>query len=400
MWSTNSTDTLGGRPVANVRPTPTNCCLTALSLGPTTLTRIASLVLLLLAAGGCGAEAQPAVGAEADMGPALSRAVVVERRRPDRFFAPTSIWNAPLADRVPLDPRSGEIIAAFEAEVETEVAAKKGPWIDTTAYSVPIYRVPADQPTVRVELTAPATGLQTAWNAVPLPPKARPAAGSDGHLLLWQPAADRLWEFWRLARRGGGWQAGWGGAMEGVSGGSGAYGPGSWAGATRYWGASASSLSIAGGLITLEDLELGYIDHALAISVPNVRAGVYAAPAERTDGVSPNPASLPEGAHLRLDPRLDVATLKAPRLVKMIARAAQRYGIVVRDGSPSVAAFYAQDPTPTGTNPYERPGGYFEGMYPSQLLASFPWDHLQLLRMDLRQETPPRARGAKACRCR
>jgi hypothetical protein len=387
-------------PAANVHPTSTDRCPTALALGPTTFTRIACLALLLLAATGCGAEArQPVAASKEGASPTLFQAVVVESRQPHRFFAPTSIWNTPLADSVPLDPRSGEIMAAFDAEVEAEVAAKNGPWIDTTAYSVPIYRVPADQPAVRVDLAAPAAGLQAAWNAVPLPPWARPAAGSDGHLLLWQPATDRLWEFWRLARRGGGWQAGWGGAMEHVSSSSGAYGPGTWAGATRFWGASASSLSIAGGLITLEDLELGYISHALAISVPNVRAGVYAAPAERTDGVSSSPASLPEGAHLRLDPRFDVATLQAPRLVKKIARAAQRYGIVVRDGSPSVASFYAQDPTPTGTDPYAKPGGYFEGLYPSQLLASFPWDRLQLLKMELHRETQPRVRAAKACRC-
>jgi hypothetical protein len=66
----------------------------------------------------------------------------------------------------------------------------------------------------------------------------------------------------------------------------------------------------------------------------------------------------------------------------MIARAAQRYGIFIRDGAGSIA-FYAQDPTPTGTNPYTGPGGYFEGSYPSKLLSSFPWSELELLKMEL-----------------
>jgi hypothetical protein len=143
---------------------------------------------------------------------------------------------------------------------------------------------------------------------------------------------------------------------------------------------------VAGGLITLEDLEAGVINHALAISVPDVRAGVFAAPAQRTDGSSRSPYSLPEGAHLRLDPGLNLESLHLPRLTLMIARAAQRYGIIVRDGSPSVASFYAQDPTPTGTDPYHGEGGFFEGKYPSQLLASFPWGHLQLLKMELEAE--------------
>ncbi len=145
---------------------------------------------------------------------------------------------------------------------------------------------------------------------------------------------------------------------------------------------SASSLAIAGGLITFEDLRRRRIDHALVISVPNVRAGVYAAPARRTDGASSSPLSLPEGAHLRLDPRLDLHALHLPHLTLMLAEAAQRYGIFVGDYSPDVA-FYAQAPTPTGREPYAGPHGYFAGLNPSQLLASFPWAHLQLLRMSL-----------------
>ena len=170
--------------------------------------------------------------------------------------------------------------------------------------------------------------------------------------------------------------------MSHVSTNSGAYGPDAWPGAGSSWGASASSLSIAGGLITLEDLKAGVINHALALSVHNVRAGVYASPARRTDGASVNALSLPEGARLRLEPGLDLASLHLPRLTLMIAEAAQKYGIIVRDGAGDVT-FYAQDPTPTGTEPYAGKQGYYEGLTPSQLLASFPWRHLQLDKMAL-----------------
>jgi hypothetical protein len=46
-------------------------------------------------------------------------------------------------------------------------------------------------------------------------------------------------------------------------------------------------------------------------------------------------------------------------------------------------AFYAQDPTPTGTNPYTGAHGYFEGKSAQQLLAAFPWTHLELLKLEL-----------------
>jgi hypothetical protein len=301
-----------------------------------------------------------------------------------RFFSPASFWNEPLSRGAGLDPESARLTAALDAEVEDEQADRSGPWISTTRYSVPIYTVAADQPTVRVQLTSPvpSPALQAAFERVPLPPDAQPSGGTDGHLVLWQPSSDRLWEFWRLARTAEGPQASWGGAMQAVSSNPGAYGSEAWPDAEPWWGASASSLSVAGGLITLEDLRLGEIDHALALAVPEVRAGVYASPARRSDGKSANPLSLPEGAHLRLDPNLDIAALHLPRTTRLIAEAAQRYGIFVRDGS-SVVQLFAQDPVTAPSNPYAGPGGYFEGKYPDQLLASFPWDHLQVLKMEL-----------------
>jgi hypothetical protein len=277
------------------------------------------------------------------------------------------------------------MVGSFSAEIAHDASVKDPPWINTTSSSIPVYTVAADQPTVRVSLeekasTAPA--LQAAWSAVPLPPTAQPAVGSDKVLVLWQPSTDRLWDFWRLVHSSGGWSASWGGAMQDVSSNPGVYGPEAWPGAEPWWGDSASSLEPVGGLISLEDLELGQINHALAIAIPNVRAGVYASPAQRTDGKSNAALSLPEGVHLRLNPTLDLAALHLPRLTLMIAEAAQRYGLFVRDYSPDVA-FYAQDPIPTGTNPYTGPTGYFEGKNPRELLARFPWSELQVLKMEL-----------------
>jgi hypothetical protein len=301
-----------------------------------------------------------------------------------RFFSASSIWNAPLPAKAPLDPSSGRLVGAFDVEIAREQSAKTGPWINTTYYSVPVYTVPSDQATIRVLLDpARDPALSSAWSAVPLPSTARPAVGTDGHLVVWQPSTDRMWEFWRLVHNTGGWSASWGAAMQNVSTDPGVYGPEAWPGAESWWGASATSLAIVGGLMTLQDLQQGRIEHALAMSIPNVRAGAYALPAQRTDGKSTDPLSLSEGAHLRLDPNLNLAALHLPPLTLMMAEAAQRYGIVIRDGAPNVA-FYGQDPTPTGPNPYSGPSGYYGGKYPNQPLASFPWSHLQLLKMELR----------------
>ena len=309
-----------------------------------------------------------------------------ESEAPFRFFSPTSFWNEELPANAPLDPSSAAIVGAFDQEIAKEDAAKEGQaTINTTAWSVPVYTVPADQPTVKVTLenaTGGRAALQSAWDAVPLPANAQPAAGSDKHLVVWQPSTDKLWEFWHMELTSAGWQAGWGGAMENASSDSGAYGPEDWAGATSNWGASATSLPLAGGLITLEDLEKGQINHALAMALPDTRAGAYSSPAERDDGWDSEPLSLPEGAHLRLEPGLNLAALHLPKMTLMMAEAAQRYGIVVRDSAANVA-FYGQDPTPTGTNPYTGAHGYYEGKSAKQILEAFPWSHLQLLKMEL-----------------
>jgi hypothetical protein len=356
------------------------------------LTRSAALLALFAwGAAGCGSSSAVArlastklVTSQAAAGPAAGGLAQPAAKEPFRFFAPTSFWNTPLAASEPVAPNSAELVAALDAEIASMEQAGTGPWIDTKSWSVPIYTVPRDQPTVRVQISpGPSSrALQRAWDAVPLPPDAQPAGGTDGHLVVWQPSRDRLWEFWRLRHGAGGWLASWGGAMRNVSTSSGIYGPKSWPGAKPWWGASATSLSVAGGLITLEDLQSGAINHALAMSIANVRAGVYAAPANRDDGQSTSPLSLPEGARLRLNPALNLAALHLPKLTLLIAQAAQRYGIVVRDRSFNVA-FFAQDPVSTGSEPYTGAGGYFEGMFPNQLLASFPWSQLEVLRLEL-----------------
>jgi hypothetical protein len=124
----------------------------------------------------------------------------------------------------------------------------------------------------------------------------------------------------------------------------------------------------------------------LAINLPAPRTGTFAWPAQRTDGTGP-PTALPEGARLRLDQKLDVRRLGLPRLTRMIAEAAQRHGLVVRDQTHHGTTLLAEDPTRLNSNPYSR---YTRGRTPAELLAHFPWDRLQVLRMRLCTKAPCR----------
>jgi hypothetical protein len=309
------------------------------------------------------------------------------RERP-ALFAATSVWNAPLEASAPLDPTSSSRMAAFSVEIASEVSRGIGPWISETSYSTPLYRVPAGQPRARLKLD---TGL---WGAslqrvldqgVPIPKGARPAKGTDGHLTVWQPATDTLWEFWKAVKRPDGWHASWGGAMRRVSRRPGYYTDAAWSGLPPShgwnWGSTATSLPVVAGTILIDELRRGRIDHALALDIPNACARVFSWPAQRTDGSDASQNCLPEGAHLRLDPDLDLSALALPRITRILARAAQRYGMIVRDRTNHAVGFYAEDPTPTGSDPYAGANGFYGGLRPWQFLPQFPWGRLQLLKM-------------------
>jgi hypothetical protein len=287
-------------------------------------------------------------------------------------FSPTSFWNAPTAPLEAVDANSPTYVNDLLSQISSS-----GVYMNTTSYSVPAYVVPANQPTVPVQLTVSAPDLQQEFEAVPIPAGARAAAGSDAHLTVWQPSTDKLWEFWKLAQTPrGGWTARWGGEMGDVSTNPGYF---DHSGVTNDWGASATSLPLLGGLITFADLKRGYINHALAIAVPQAEQEVYSWPAQRSDGRYTGGVALPEGIRFRLDPTTSIASLNLPRFDAMLAQAAQTYGIVLRDQSGAVT-LYAQDPTTAGSNPWPTA---FNGSSTATLLSRFPWSHLQAIQTQL-----------------
>jgi len=336
-----------------------------------------------LCLGGCGSSGHP----RRTQTVAHAATTTATRTVASGLFAADSVWNAPLGADAPLDPSSPALMARLRAEIAAEQQAQDGPWIETTSYSTTVYRVPANQPTVPVHLdnTQPwAHTLGVAFAAVPIPANAQPAAGTDAQMTIWQPSTDRLWEFWRAHDGPGGWEAQWGGAMQHVSTSPGYFTPASWPGAHSYWGATATSLPLVAGTMTIEELEQGTIDHALAIDLPATRLNVYSSPAQRTDGEDPSGDSIPEGARLRIEPQVNVRELHLPHMTEEMALAAQRYGMIVRDQTHHAVGFYAEDPTPSGSNPYPALMG---GELPDKLLAGFPWQDVEVLRMELHYGT-------------
>ena len=205
---------------------------------------------------------------------------------------------------------------------------------------------------------------------VPIPSGARAAKGTDESMVVWQPSTNTLWEFWRMQDVDGKWHAKWGGKMSDVSGSPGYYAHPS------DWGGSATSLSILGGLMRISELKSGHIDHALALAIPAAAFNKFVYPAQRDDGYDKSPDAIPEGTRFRINPKLDIKALHLPPTTQMMADAAQKYGIIVRDQSGAMS-FYGEPVTSGHVNPYAGPHGLFDGLAPNELLKYFPWSQLQ-----------------------
>jgi hypothetical protein len=132
--------------------------------------------------------------------------------------------------------------------------------------------------------------------------------------------------------------------------------------------------------MTLQEETDGVINHALQLAIPHAKAGTWVFPAQRSDGDSTAQNAIPEGTRFRLPANLNIDALKLPRQTAMMAKAAQKYGIIINDQSGAVS-FRAEDPylytQQNGIDPYPY---VFEGQSPSQLLGAFPWQKLQVVK--------------------
>ena len=344
---------------------------------------VLGLLSFVALTGGCAASARVAETSAAVLSPraaalSTSRISTSDLRRslfggatwPGRPFSATSFWNRPLGIHAPLASRS----RAYVNELVRQVRAY-GPWLNNTSYSVPVYVVGPSVRRVKVTLDTWGPDLQAEFDAVPIPASAQSAVGGDAQMTVWQPSTDRMWEFWQMRFVHGRWHARWGGEMGDVSHSSGYF---THYGQTANWGATATGLPLLGGLVTFADLRRGSINHALAISLVETEPDDWSWPAQRTDGYvfQKRSGEIPEGMRFRLDPRIDVSELHLPRIDAMLARAAQRYGIVVRDKAGAVV-FYGQDPVAGMPNPWP---DAFDDQWPNHVLDAFPWGDLQALR--------------------
>ncbi len=286
-------------------------------------------------------------------------------------FSSISVWRQSVAG-VPVAANSSVLVDSLTSTIKPYydgVAA-----FNVDSYNTAYYTVGPGTPKTDVKFDncqskwGEPDGLAEQFSQVPIPSDAVPAAGTDAELTIYSPSTDQLWEFWVTSHRADGWYACWGGRIDHVSTSPGYF--------TGGFGATATGLPVAGGMISIADAKAGVINHAMSLEILNPAPwDNFSYPAQRSDGGDNSPSAIPEGTRFRLDPSINVNALDLTPLAKMVAKAAQQYGFIVTDQSGAVAV-QAENAASAGSDPWP---GLMRGVPSYEILANFPWSQLQVL---------------------
>jgi hypothetical protein len=290
---------------------------------------------------GCGADGTGGVPA------ATPRSSSIPARRSTwRPFSAQSPWNTPIESNPKLASDSATLIADL-------AGSSKWPFfsINIEQYGIPIYWVDERTPREHVEITlVGGRGFERGGADVPIPKSALPAVGTDKHLLIIDKSANVEWGFWRAEKRVDRWTCSVC-AMADLAG-SGVRPP---ALHNPWWmghGARACGFPLVAGLITVDELRAGAIEHALVLAYPHIRSRYYTAPASTaqasTEEALPT-RGMPCGARVQLDPKIDVDALGLSASGRAIARALQTYGAYIGDYSGAVSLYADASPTAQAT---------------------------------------------------
>jgi hypothetical protein len=203
-------------------------------------------------------------------------------------------------------------------------------------YGLPINVVPESQPAVDVTLDYYPEESDPGPYPFPEPDVAKIEGGSpdacdgDCHVLVVQSGACMLYEGYACSYEGG-WRCGSGTVWD-LSESSYGQHPKGWT------SADAAGLAITPGLVRYDEVQSGEMNHAIRFTV-NCTRGNYVAPATHhaaNGGCDPEIAP-PMGLRVRLRADYDLASLSES--AQVVARAMQRYGMILADNGSN---FYFQ----------------------------------------------------------
>jgi len=341
---------------------------------PTALAALAATPSAVsLVAGADTATAVPVAAAAAPT--AVDSTVAVQN-----IFGPTSAWRKKVVD-APVNKDSAVMVADLTRQVKSPYGINAA--FNVWHYNSPIVKVSSTQKRITVKFDDCQNKGYTPKNLfdgtkqfvnVPIPDSAIPANGSDSAMTIWSPDTDQLWDFWHAKHLSDGWHACWGGRIDHLWTSQGYF--------TGGFGASASGLA-TGGVIRIDEARRGRIDHAVSIGIRDYASWKNISwPAQRSDGSSSSTSKIMMGSRFRLPKSVDVSKLGLTPLGRMIAVAAQDYGLIVTEKSAAVAIGTESGSlikAKTGTDPWT---AILNGTPSYEVLANFPWSKLQALPKD------------------
>lgn len=271
--------------------------VTAASLAPTTASTHALLPTATTLSAVATTQAAPAVGGATIAGCPL--------------FPADNPWRQDIS-RLPVDPHSAAWVASAGSSTNLHPDFGSDP-----TYGIPYIVVPANQPKVPITFTA--YGDQSNPGPYPVPSNAPVESGSDRHVLV--ASADcHLYEMYNASRNTrGGWNAD-AGAVFNLR--SDTLRPDTWT------SADAAGLPILAGLVRMDEIQAGHIDHALRFTVSKSQKG-FIHPATHQAGSTTNVNVPPMGARFRLKASFDTSRFHGAALV--ILTCLKRYGMFVAD---------------------------------------------------------------------
>ena len=253
----------------------------------------------------------------------------IRRMRP---YLATSFWNSPIGETPNYDPHSAEMIATIGLDSDGHIYSTPDVY-NFTVYFVDQTTPRWDIPCTRYKCTivTPEETFKTdLLKDVPIPPGARPASGSDASIIIIDKITLAEYNLWGVERTGDGWRVRNGSVYNIL-----------WDGTPALYSANGAGVPTYAGLLRPWEIRQGHIDHALAFTYTFPTQGRCVYPASKTDGDSVMTYAIPEGAQLQLDPSLteqDFDDMDLDRAGKIIARALQKYGMVLVDngGRPKI----------------------------------------------------------------
>ena len=274
----------------------------------------------------------------------------------------TDDFNAPVAAK-PVAGNSDEIMDNLSGDLHPDFGSN-------LRYGIPYVVVPPFQPKARIKFTA--YGSQSDKGPYPIPPGAPVEGGrrgdGDRHVLVVQRPARRgggcnLFELYRSFQKGSRW--------EGESGSVFDLGRALLGQRPQGWtSADAAGLPIFPGLVTLEEVKSGEIDHAIRMTFDKTRRAYY--PPATHYASDACRADLPAmGERLRLKAGYDISQMSGD--ARVIATALKEYGGIVADNGSN---FYISGSTDRRWNDNnlnqlkEIPGDAFEVVRPERKLVS------------------------------